>query len=263
MKRDFSIKAAIREGFELTLKHPQVTIVATLIFGAVEVAILVFEFMLRKQGIATMLVIGFPVFLMGYLFIAWLRAGWVMMALEGHANRQFELRKLFAGVQFVLPFVVAKLLVAVLIVLSIIPGLALMYTLFVWFGPDENESVTLWSATFYENLVSGYGIFFLIEFILLGMDVVPPVVVATYFGFALYLMVEKKLGGIEALRTSSKLSRGAMGKLVLFSIVVAQINLLGALCFGVGLLVTLPATSLAHIAVYRELALSLPPSCDS
>lgn len=72
----------------------------------------------------------------------------------------------------------------------------------------------------------------------------------SYFGF---LIVDKRCRATEALRQSAALTQGAKWQLFLLGLAFFGINLLGALCFGIGLLVTIPVTWLASAFVYRRL----------
>ncbi len=83
-----------------------------------------------------------------------------------------------------------------------------------------------------------------------------------YFGIALslvgYVVIDRKLGPVEAVQQGWNLTRGVRGKLALFGSVVMLVNIAGALCLLVGLLVTIPLTMLAMADVYRQLADNKP-----
>lgn len=77
--------------------------------------------------------------------------------------------------------------------------------------------------------------------------------ILTRLQFYVYLVADKELGGRESLRRSWTMTRGHMIMLIVFGIVLALINLLGLLLLGIGLIWTLPTTSLAMAYVYRKL----------
>ena len=83
--------------------------------------------------------------------------------------------------------------------------------------------------------------------------IVPGVVLALMMWPFSYLIVDKKLGALEALQNSADLTNGVRGQLFLFGLAVFGINLLGALPLLLGLLVTIPTTMLASARVYRQL----------
>ncbi len=83
--------------------------------------------------------------------------------------------------------------------------------------------------------------------------VVPGVIAMIALMLAPYLMVDRDLGVMESIRTSWQITKGNRLKLFVFSLLLVVINLLGAILFLVGLIVTIPVSLLAVIHVYRQL----------
>ncbi len=83
--------------------------------------------------------------------------------------------------------------------------------------------------------------------------IIPGLMWATQFGFATKALVDRGEGPIEALRTSSVLTKGIRIKLFCFWAMALLVNVVGYLLLGVGTLITMPATLLAQIFVYRHL----------
>jgi len=96
------------------------------------------------------------------------------------------------------------------------------------------------------------GLIALVGFILL---IIPGVILAVRLQYATYLVVDKNLGPIEALKTSWKLTRGNTWNLFFFGILLGLINILGLLCLVVGLFITVPLGMVATAFVYRKLLL--------
>lgn len=102
---------------------------------------------------------------------------------------------------------------------------------------------------------------FLLATILVGLIVaggmilliVPGVIWGLKFGFAGFLVADKKLDPIEALRASNYLTYGMKGHLFWFVLAMIGVNLLGAIALGIGLLVTVPTTIIAAAYVLRRL----------
>lgn len=90
-----------------------------------------------------------------------------------------------------------------------------------------------------------------IAFILL---IVPGIILSLMFQFAPYLVMDKGMGPIEALKESARITSGYKWKLLGFNIVLIGVIILGALCLIVGLLAAIPVTYLAIAHVYRMLA---------
>lgn len=83
--------------------------------------------------------------------------------------------------------------------------------------------------------------------------VVPGVIWALRYGFATFLVLDKKTDPVEALRESGRLTRGVKGQLLAFALLMFCVNLLGAIALGIGLLVTIPTTFIAAAYVLRKL----------
>ncbi|MDP3986233.1 MAG: hypothetical protein U1C53_02205 [Candidatus Veblenbacteria bacterium] len=102
-----------------------------------------------------------------------------------------------------------------------------------------------------------YGLIILAGLVLL---VVPAFVWGVKFSLFPYFMIDRGAGVIESLHLSGQATRGVKWQLFCFVILLALINLAGALVVGLGLLVTVPVTYLALAWVYRRLASQLPVS---
>ena len=83
--------------------------------------------------------------------------------------------------------------------------------------------------------------------------IVPGIIWSIKFWFYGYFIVDRGMGPIEALKQSSAITKGSKWNLFLFGFLTAAINLLGVLCCFVGLLATIPITSVAIAYVYRTL----------
>ncbi|VVB64462.1 Uncharacterised protein [uncultured archaeon] len=97
-----------------------------------------------------------------------------------------------------------------------------------------------------------YGIMVAIGFVFL---IVPGVYLAVKYQFYDYLIVDKGMGPIEAIKRSGVLTEGVKWNLVLFWLALVGINILGMLALGVGLIATVPVSWLANAYVYRRLQL--------
>jgi uncharacterized membrane protein len=84
------------------------------------------------------------------------------------------------------------------------------------------------------------------------------IILSIKFGLCFYFVVDKGLGPINALRASSRATKGAKWSLFVFGILCGLINLLGMLCFFVGLFATVPMVMVAMALVYRQLSEQTP-----
>ena len=90
--------------------------------------------------------------------------------------------------------------------------------------------------------------------------IVPGIIWLLKYQFAMPLVVDKKLDITESIRKSGEITQGHKGWLFGFAIVLGLVNIAGALALLVGLLVTIPLTTMAYIYVYRQLSSSIKPS---
>lgn len=96
-----------------------------------------------------------------------------------------------------------------------------------------------------------YGICVLVGFILL---IVPGIIAILRLQFAYYYVVDKGMGPVEALKASWAATKGETFNIFLYTIVVLIMNIIGALIFGLGLIVTLPITFISLGYIYRKLS---------
>ncbi|MDD5527802.1 MAG: DUF975 family protein [Patescibacteria group bacterium] len=89
--------------------------------------------------------------------------------------------------------------------------------------------------------------------------IVPGIIWGLKFSLYRYFIVEKNAGPIEALKLSSQATKGAKWNLFLFGFICVGINILGALCLGIGLFFTIPLTWVAEVFIYRKLTSQMEP----
>ncbi|MEZ5828555.1 MAG: hypothetical protein R3D30_09505 [Hyphomicrobiales bacterium] len=96
-----------------------------------------------------------------------------------------------------------------------------------------------------------------IGFVLL---IVPGLIAAVFFMFTTFIVIDKELGPIEAMKESMRIGRGYRWPLLGFICVLALIMLAGVIALLVGVLVAMPVTSLAFVHAYRVLTGNTGPS---
>lgn len=116
------------------------------------------------------------------------------------------------------------------------------------FFPHNSQNLTL-----FLNYLAGSILYVLIIIAGLILLIVPGLIWAIKFSFFGYLIVDKKLGPIEALKKSSKITRAAKWDLSVFWTLLFGIILLGFLALIVGLFAALPTVMIAQAFVYRKL----------
>jgi uncharacterized membrane protein len=94
------------------------------------------------------------------------------------------------------------------------------------------------------------GIIIVVGFILI---IVPGIIAALMLCFTQLLVVDRKLGPLEALKESYHMTKGHLLQLFLFMLSLILLNIVGAILLLVGLLVTVPITLLAIAHVYMKI----------
>ncbi|MCI0597667.1 DUF975 family protein [Candidatus Parcubacteria bacterium] len=112
----------------------------------------------------------------------------------------------------------------------------------------------LWAPHPFWNYVGTAVLLTIIVFVGLLLLVVPGVIASLMFFAAPYLVMERHLSPIEALKESARMTRGNRWNIFLLGLAIVGINILGALALLVGLLVTVPLSFLACAHAYRTLA---------
>jgi len=113
---------------------------------------------------------------------------------------------------------------------------------------------TLWNPTPFWKFV---GVSLLTAIcILIGLVflIVPGIILGILFMFVGYLVIEEKLGPIDAMKKSIALTKGNRIQLFLLSLAVLGINILGFLALLVGLFVSIPVSFLMMVHAYRTLS---------
>jgi uncharacterized membrane protein len=119
--------------------------------------------------------------------------------------------------------------------------------------PDTVDLSTLWHPRPFWKFVGASILLSLaiaIGFVLL---IVPGIIFGLMFMFATLIVIEREAGPIDALNASNQLTRGHKWPLLGFVLLLVLINLLGVLALVVGLLVSIPVTTLAFVHAYRVL----------
>jgi len=120
----------------------------------------------------------------------------------------------------------------------------------------ESKLIDLFSQyRLFFTYLFGYVLYLLI--ILGGMIllIIPGIIWAIKFQFFGYLIVDRGLGPIEALKKSAAITKGVKWNLFLFGLLLSIITWLGILAFFIGLIIAAPVTWLASTFVYRKLLL--------
>ncbi len=85
--------------------------------------------------------------------------------------------------------------------------------------------------------------------------IVPGIILAVRLRFYTFLIIEKNLGPISALKESWAMTKGHTWELFLFTLITVALNLIAVVLLGIGLIFTIPMTTIAFGYIYRKLML--------
>ncbi len=121
---------------------------------------------------------------------------------------------------------------------------------------DDVASVQLTDLWYPEPFWKYFGttiLYGLAVFVGLILLVIPGIIAVIVYQFAPYLVIDRGLHPIEALRESARITRGSRWELLFLLLGVFVLNIAGALLLLVGLVVSVPVTALAIAHAYRTL----------
>lgn len=121
-------------------------------------------------------------------------------------------------------------------------------------NPETVDLSLLWRPQpFWKYLGASilFGLAVAVGFVLL---IVPGIIVALMFMFTTFIVIDRGLGPIEAMKESRRITYGHKWSLLGFTLMLVLINLLGVIALVVGLLVSIPVSSLAVAHAYRVLS---------
>ncbi|MGZ8401346.1 MAG: hypothetical protein ACXWVI_08620 [Methyloceanibacter sp.] len=151
----------------------------------------------------------------------------------------------------------APTLVGIAVNLALGTLLSMGATAFYLAAQDNPETVDLsllWRPQpFWKYLGASilFGLAVAVGFVLL---IVPGIIVALMFMFTTFIVIDRGLGPIEAMKESRCITYGHKWSLLGFTLMLVLVNLLGVIALVVGLLVSIPVSSLAVAHAYRVLS---------
>jgi len=139
-------------------------------------------------------------------------------------------------------------------------GSTLLYAGIMNFFLKAHEDVTsvhykdLWHPKPFLNYLGLSILLMIIVGIGLVLLIIPGVILSLMFFAAGYLVVDRGMTPIKALKESMRITKGNLLKLLLFGFTVLVLSIIGMLPLFLGLLVVVPVAGLAGVHAYRTLA---------
>ena len=140
------------------------------------------------------------------------------------------------------------------LVVEIIAGMGMIN--FALRSHDDVEHVSImdfWHPAPFWSYTGATLLFWLIMLVGLILLIVPGIIWSLMFGFAGYLIIDRNLGPIEALKESKRITYGYKWELFLLGLAIFGIVILGLICLIIGILVAYPIVLIAMAHAYRTL----------
>jgi len=100
----------------------------------------------------------------------------------------------------------------------------------------------------------------LLVFVIIGIGlillIVPGIIFACKLVFTPYLVVDRKMAVIEAIKESWRMTGGHAWKVFLIGLLAIPIFIAGLICFGVGVIISVMWITLAFASLYHAVAIS-------
>ena len=224
-KKTFSVAEAFSFGWNKTFQNIKFYIVSLIVVGIVY---FVLEYLVKNTGFLgivfyiILLIFGF---IFGYLFI--------LTALKVYNNEKLELSKISSYMQFTNLFwnyVGGSILIGI--------GFMIAYLLIL-----GSFALTI----HFRSIIS---LLFIVIAIVLSVFLV---IYAIALSFWSYILIDQNKQIIESIKESYHITKGKKWKIFGILLLLAILNVVGAVLLLVGLLVTIPMTILSFVFLYKKL----------
>lgn len=121
---------------------------------------------------------------------------------------------------------------------------------------DDAEGATLgdaWAPQKYWEFLGAYLLTLVIIAVGFVLLIIPGIILLMVLYFTPFLVIDRRLGPLQAIAESARITKGYRWQLFIFTLALALINILGFLAVFVGLLVSIPVSWLAMAHAYRIL----------
>jgi uncharacterized membrane protein len=119
--------------------------------------------------------------------------------------------------------------------------------------PMQAKISDLWHPEPYLSYLGATLLVGILTLIGLILIIIPGLILALMWLFFKFLIVDKNLGPIQAMKERARLTKGHRLELLLLVLFAIVVNIIGAILFLVGLFFTVPITLLVMTSAYRAL----------
>ena len=173
-----------------------------------------------------------------YLFQMGLHLGMLQITLNIINNKKVNFSQLFGSFDVLIPFVLATIIFIAILLIAASPGIMLLLASVSadWDSRSNLEAIDNWSV--------------IIPIILI---IIPTVYISVRLQFYNYFLLDEESGIIESIKRSAEISKGYVGELFLLGAVLSIIILISIIPLGLGLIFSIPLSTMATSYVYLKL----------
>ena len=231
---EFSKRAIITSSWNIMKPHMGLLILAVLfIFGLNLLLSAIQEVLL---GDITSQSVLFT--LAAYLFQMGLHLGMLRITLNIINNKEVNFSQLFGSFDILIPFVLATIVFISILLIASSPGIMLLLASVSsdWDSMSNLEAIDNWSV--------------IIPIIII---IIPVVYISVRLQFYNYFLLDEESGIVESIKKSAGISKGYVGELFLLGAVLSIIILISIIPLGLGLIFSIPLSTMATSYVYLKL----------
>ena len=173
-----------------------------------------------------------------YLFQMGLNLGMLRISLNIINNKEVNFSQLFGSFDVLIPYMLATIVLIAILLIAASPGIILLLVSVSadWDSMSNLEAPDDWSV--------------IIPIILI---IIPAVYISVRLQFYNYFLLDEETGIIESIKRSAEISKGYVGELFLLGAVLSIIILVSIIPLGLGLLISIPLSTMATSYVYLKL----------
>ena len=173
-----------------------------------------------------------------FLFQMGLNLGMLRISLNIINNKEVNFSQLFGSFDLLIPYILATIVLITILLIAASPGIILLLV---------SVSADLDSMS---NLEAPDDWSVIIPIILI---IIPAVYISIRLQFYNYFILDEESGIIESIKRSAEISKGYVGELFLLGAVLSLIILISIIPLGLGLIISIPLSTMATSYVYLKL----------
>jgi uncharacterized membrane protein len=170
--------------------------------------------------------------------------GIYLCLLQRMRGEEVKFETLFKGFDFFMPSLIASLIQFVPIIILVFGSYILFFVMFIGLAASQGGSGG-------GNPAAALGMM-VIVFLFVIFILIMSVLIQALFIFMYPLIVDKKLSGMDAVKTSFSAVRANLGGVFGLVLLNLGVTLLGVLCCYVGVFFVVPVTMASHAVLYRK-----------